>query len=72
MVHHSNYQIRMVPQIYFCWAILFVWVLALDSAADAIAAIIPHAKRQVFEGQSHVASPEVVALILERFFNGRD
>ncbi|EDK72410.1 alpha/beta hydrolase fold [candidate division TM7 genomosp. GTL1] len=46
------------------------WVLALDPAADAIAAIIPHAERQVFEGQPHVANPEVVAPILERFFNG--
>lgn len=45
------------------------WVLALDPAADAIVASIPHAKRQVFEGQSHVADPKAVASVLERFFN---
>jgi hypothetical protein len=44
------------------------WVLALDPAADAIAASIPHAKRQTFEGQSHVADPKAVAPILEGFF----
>ena len=44
------------------------WVLALDPAADAIAESIPHAERQTFEGQSHVADPKVVAPILERFF----
>lgn len=44
------------------------WVLALDQAADAIAASIPHAQRQTFEGQSHVADPTAVALILEQFF----
>lgn len=47
-----------------------VWVLALDDAADAIAASIPNAKRQVLEGQSHVADPKAVALVLERFFKG--
>jgi hypothetical protein len=44
------------------------WVLALDPAADAIAASIPHAERQTFEGQSHVADPKVVASILEQCF----
>ncbi|MGH9243926.1 MAG: alpha/beta fold hydrolase [Acidimicrobiales bacterium] len=44
------------------------WVLALDEAADAIAASIQHADRQTFEGQSHVADPEAVAPILEQFF----
>jgi pimeloyl-ACP methyl ester carboxylesterase len=44
------------------------WVLALDPAADAIAASIPHAQRQTFEGQSHAADPKVVAPILEQFF----
>jgi pimeloyl-ACP methyl ester carboxylesterase len=46
------------------------WVLALDPAADAIAASIPHAERQTFEGQSHVTDPVVVAQILRAFFNG--
>jgi hypothetical protein len=44
------------------------WVLALDQAADALAAIIPHAERQTFVGQSHVADPKAVAPVLERFF----
>jgi Alpha/beta hydrolase family len=44
------------------------WVLALNPAADAIAASIPHAQRQTFEGESHVAGPKAVAPILERFF----
>jgi len=47
------------------------WVLALDQAADAIAASIPHAERQTFEGQSHVADPKAVAPVLERFFRAR-
>jgi pimeloyl-ACP methyl ester carboxylesterase len=44
------------------------WVLALGPGADAIAASIPHAERRVFEGQSHVADPEAVALELDGFF----
>jgi alpha/beta hydrolase family protein len=44
------------------------WVRALDPAADAIAAGIPHAQRQSFEGQGHVADPKAVAALLERFF----
>lgn len=44
------------------------WVLALDQAADAIAASIPRAERQTFEGQSHVGDPKAVAPILEQFF----
>ena len=44
------------------------WMLALDPAADAIASSIPNAERQVFEGQSHLADPEVVASVLARFF----
>jgi pimeloyl-ACP methyl ester carboxylesterase len=43
------------------------WALALDEAADAVAASIPHAQRQTFEGQSHVADPKAVAPILEQF-----
>jgi len=46
------------------------WVRALPGAADAIAAAIPHAERQTFEGQSHVADPDVVAPALTRFFSG--
>jgi hypothetical protein len=44
------------------------WVLALDPAADAIAASIPNAERQTFEGQGHVADPKAIAPLLERFF----
>jgi pimeloyl-ACP methyl ester carboxylesterase len=44
------------------------WVLALDQAADAIAASIPHAERRIFEGQSHVADPAAVVPVLKRFF----
>jgi hypothetical protein len=44
------------------------WILALDQAADAIAASIPQAQRQTIEGQTHVADPKALALALERFF----
>jgi pimeloyl-ACP methyl ester carboxylesterase len=44
------------------------WVVALDPAADAVAASIPNAERQIFEGQGHVADPKVIAPLLERFF----
>jgi pimeloyl-ACP methyl ester carboxylesterase len=44
------------------------WVQALGPAADAIAASIPHAERQTFEGQGHVADPKAIAPLLERFF----
>ena len=43
------------------------WVRALAPAADAIAAAIPDAERQTFEGQSHVADPAVIAPALELF-----
>jgi hypothetical protein len=44
------------------------WVAALGPAADAIVASIPNAERHVLEGQGHVADPEAVAPVLERFF----
>jgi hypothetical protein len=44
------------------------WVVALDRAADAIAASIPRAERLTLEGQSHVADPKTVAAVLQRFF----
>jgi pimeloyl-ACP methyl ester carboxylesterase len=46
------------------------WVVALDPAADAIAASIPRAERQTLEGQSHVADPKAVVAVLEPFFGG--
>jgi pimeloyl-ACP methyl ester carboxylesterase len=41
-----------------------------DRAADAIAASIPHARRQTIAGQAHVADPKALAPVLERFFTG--
>jgi pimeloyl-ACP methyl ester carboxylesterase len=45
------------------------WIRALDPAADAIVASIPHAGRQVIAGQSHVADPKVMAAVLVHFFH---
>jgi pimeloyl-ACP methyl ester carboxylesterase len=39
-----------------------------DRAADAIAASIPRAERQVIAGQTHMVDPKVLAPVLERFF----
>jgi pimeloyl-ACP methyl ester carboxylesterase len=39
-----------------------------DQAADAIAASIPHAQRQIVEGQTHMVDPKALAPALERFF----
>jgi hypothetical protein len=39
-----------------------------EQAADATAAAIPHAARQVLEGLTHVADPKVIAPVLERFY----
>jgi pimeloyl-ACP methyl ester carboxylesterase len=39
-----------------------------DDAADAIAATIPKAERQIIEGQTHVADPKALASALRRFF----
>jgi pimeloyl-ACP methyl ester carboxylesterase len=44
------------------------WVLALDEAADAIAAAVPGGERRALAGQSHVADPKSVAPVLARFF----
>jgi pimeloyl-ACP methyl ester carboxylesterase len=44
------------------------WVLALDQAADAMAASIPQAERQTVEGQSHVVDAKTFAPVLQRFF----
>ena len=44
------------------------WVRALDPAADAIAASIPHAERLTIEGQGHVVDPKALAAVLEAFF----
>jgi hypothetical protein len=47
------------------------WVVALEGAADAIAKSVPNTERQTLDGQSHVADPEAMAEVLERFFTGR-
>jgi pimeloyl-ACP methyl ester carboxylesterase len=39
-------------------------------AADAIAAIVPHAERQTLAGQTHMVDPKALAPVLERFFTG--
>jgi pimeloyl-ACP methyl ester carboxylesterase len=44
------------------------WVKALDPAAEAIAASIPHAERLTIEGQGHVVDPKTLAAVLEAFF----
>jgi pimeloyl-ACP methyl ester carboxylesterase len=44
------------------------WVEALDPAADAMAASIPRAERQIVEGQSHVVDARSFAVVLQRFF----
>jgi pimeloyl-ACP methyl ester carboxylesterase len=44
------------------------WVLALDPAADAIAAGVPQGERQTLEGQSHLVDPKAMAAALVRFY----
>jgi pimeloyl-ACP methyl ester carboxylesterase len=44
------------------------WIMALDDAADVIAASLPHADRVTLENQGHVADPKAVVPALERFF----
>jgi hypothetical protein len=44
------------------------WVRALQPSADAIAAALPNAQRQTFEGQGHVADPKAIAALLTDFF----
>ena len=39
-----------------------------DAAADAVAAALPSAERQVVVGSSHVVDPKVFAPILVEFF----
>jgi hypothetical protein len=41
-----------------------------DTAADAIAAAVPNATRTIVDGQSHVADPETISLLLKDFFTG--
>jgi alpha-beta hydrolase superfamily lysophospholipase len=46
------------------------WERALDGAADAIAASLPHAERRALAGQSHVVDASVLAPVLAEFFAG--
>ena len=39
-----------------------------EQAADAVAASLAHAERQVIEGQAHVVDPKIMAALLTRFF----
>jgi pimeloyl-ACP methyl ester carboxylesterase len=39
-----------------------------ERAADALAAALPHAQRQILEGQSHVADAKLVSSVLAEFF----
>lgn len=41
-----------------------------EQAADAIAASIPQAQRQIVAGQTHLVDPKALAPVLERFFSG--
>ena len=43
------------------------WVLALDEAADAIAASIPRADRRTIPGQGHIVDPKTFAQVLVEF-----
>jgi hypothetical protein len=42
----------------------------MSRSADAIAASIPGAERQVIEGAAHMVDAKLVAPVLERFFGG--
>lgn len=42
-----------------------------DTAADVVAANVPNATRKVVKGQSHVADPAAMALVLKEFFSAR-
>jgi pimeloyl-ACP methyl ester carboxylesterase len=39
-----------------------------EEAANAVAASLAHAERQVIEGQAHVVDPKIMAAVLTRFF----
>jgi pimeloyl-ACP methyl ester carboxylesterase len=45
------------------------WVGALDQAADAIVASIPHAERRILQGQTHEVEAEAIAPALAEFFD---
>ena len=44
------------------------WIQHLDAAADAIASSLPHAERVTLSGQGHVADPQAVVPVLQKFF----
>jgi pimeloyl-ACP methyl ester carboxylesterase len=61
------------------WASLTVPTLVVDggasppwlhAAADALAGVLPHARRETLAGQTHDVAPAVLAPVLEAFFSG--
>jgi pimeloyl-ACP methyl ester carboxylesterase len=40
-----------------------------EQAADAVAASLAHAERQVIAGQGHVVDPKIMATVLTQFFS---
>jgi hypothetical protein len=44
------------------------WVQALDAAADATVARLPHGERRTLAGQGHVVDPQALAPVLTEFF----
>jgi hypothetical protein len=40
----------------------------MQNAADALADLLPNAKRRTLEGQTHDVAPEVIAPVLEGYF----
>lgn len=62
------------------WAAVTVPTLVMDGgaspvwmrhAAQALADVLPHAQRRTLEGQMHDVAPDVLAPVLEAFFNGQ-
>jgi hypothetical protein len=43
----------------------------MHESADRIAELVPNAQRKTLKGQSHQASPDVVAPLLSEFFGAQ-
>ncbi|HEY3228360.1 MAG TPA: hypothetical protein VGJ87_04015 [Roseiflexaceae bacterium] len=61
------------------WAAVTVSTLVIDggaspawlrNGAQALADILPHARRRTLEGQTHDVAPEILAPVLQEFFAG--
>jgi pimeloyl-ACP methyl ester carboxylesterase len=46
--------------------------ISLHKAADALAALLPNARRRTLDGQSHNVSMKILAPALDEFFSGED